>query len=234
MKITIWKKILSYFFDVQLEKKKSSFSGDLEILLSRGRIALCTKNAMYSFDDLYLNFRTAFSKLNISKINTDKVLLLGAGLLSVPYLLEKNHQKKIKCKAVDIDPMVLEAAAQYALPRLTSEIELVCADAAAFVLSDGGKYDLIVVDIFIDDTVPTIFEKENFLESLKNLLSENGLLMYNRMANNDVAFENTESFYNQIFKQVFFKSEMLALKGNCMLLGNYISKSESKDLTVEK
>jgi spermidine synthase len=225
LKITIWKKILSYFFDIQLEKKKSSFSGDLQILLSRGRIALCTKNAMYSFDDLYLNFKTAFSKLNISKINTDKVLLLGTGLLSVPYLLEKNHQKKINCKAVDIDPMVLEAAVQYSLPKLVSKIELICADAAAFVLSDNEKYNLIVVDIFIDDTVPSTFEQEDFLKRLKNLLSENGLLMYNRMFNNKVSSERTESFYNQTFKQIFSKSEMLRLKGNCMLLGNYSSKN---------
>ncbi len=225
MNITIWKKILSYFFDISIEKKKSKFSGELGILLSRGRLALCTKNAMYSFDDLYLNFRTAFSVLNINKFNTDKVLLLGAGLLSVPYLLEKNHQKKFKCKAVDIDPMVLEAAAHYALPKLNSEIELICADAETFVLNDKEKYDLIVVDVFIDNEVPCKFEKEDFLKPLKNLLSENGLLMYNRMANNDVAFENTESFYNQTFKQVFLKSEMLRLKGNCMLLGNYSSKN---------
>lgn len=225
MNITIWKKILSYFFDIRLEKKQSSFSGALEILLSRGRVALCTKNAMYSFDDLYLNFRMAFSMVNINKFNTDKVLLLGAGLLSVPYLLEKKHQKSFVCKAVDIDPMVLEAAAQYALPKLNSEIELICADAETFVLNDKEKYDLIVVDVFIDNEVPGKFEKEDFLKALKNLLADKGLVMYNRMAQNEIALKNTESYYNQAFKQVFFKSEMLRLNGNCMLLGNYSSKN---------
>jgi hypothetical protein len=72
LKIAIWKKIFSYFFDISIEKKQSNFSGELEILLSRGRLALCTKNAMYSFDDLYLNFRTAFSVLNINKFNSLK------------------------------------------------------------------------------------------------------------------------------------------------------------------
>ena len=225
MNITIWKKILSYFFDISIEKKQSNFSGELEILLSRGRLALCTKNAMYSFDDLYLNFRTAFSVLNINKFKTDKVLLLGAGLLSVPYLLEKKHQKSFVCKAVDIDPMVLEAAEKYGLPKLTSQIELHCADAADFVLSDKEKYDLIVVDIFIDDAVPTLFETEDFLKALKNLLADKGLVMYNRMAQNEIALKNTESFYNQRFKQFFLNSEMLRLKGNCMLLGNYSSKN---------
>jgi spermidine synthase len=109
--------------------------------------------------------------------------------------------------------------------RSTSQIELHCADAAAFVLSDKEKYDLIVVDIFIDDAVPTLFETEDFLKALKNLLADKGLVMYNRMAQNEIALKNTESFYNQRFKQFFLNSEMLRLKGNCMLLGNYRSKN---------
>ena len=226
--------MLSYVIDISINKMKSSYSGDLEILLSRGRLALCTSNAMYSFDDLYLNFRKTFSSVKISEFKTDRVLLLGTGLLSVPYLLEKIHKKHFSCKAVDIDPIITEAAALYALPKLKSKIELICADAAEFVLVESEKFDLIVVDIFIDDTVPAIFEKEEFLNSLLNLLSKNGLLMYNRMAQNDKAFEKTESFYNQVFKGIFSKSELLRLGANCMLLGNYSSKTEFKHLTVEK
>jgi predicted membrane-bound spermidine synthase len=225
LKIAIWKKIFSYFFDIRLEKKISNYSGELDILLSRGRIALCTKNAMYSFDDLYLNFRTAFDTINIARFKTEKVLLLGAGLLSVPYILEKLHHKRFSCKAVDIDLAILEAAKKYALSKFNSNIELICADAGDFILDEKEKYDLIVVDIFIDDKVPSKFETVDFLNMLKNQLTDNGLVMYNRMSQNDIALKNTETFYDQCFKSVFLKSEMLQLNGNRMLLGNYSSKN---------
>lgn len=203
----------------------SNYSGELDILLSRGRIALCTKNAMYSFDDLYLNFRTAFDTINIARFKTEKVLLLGAGLLSVPYILEKLHHKRFSCKAVDVDLAILEAAKKYALSKFNSNIELICADACDFILDEKEKYDLIVVDIFIDDKVPSKFETVDFLNMLNNQLTDNGLVMYNRMSQNDIALKNTETFYDECFKAVFLKSEMLQLNGNRMLLGNYSSKN---------
>jgi spermidine synthase len=227
VKIAFWKKLLSHFTDLVLEKKQSNYSDKLEIVLSRGRIALCTKNAMYSFEDLYLNFRTSFSKIDISGYKVEKVLVLGAGLLSVPYILEKKHHKKFICKAVDIDPAVLEAARKYALPKLESDIELICADAIDFVPNEQEKFDLVIVDIFIDDKVPTAFETLDFLNSIKNLMLPEGLLMFNRMAQNEIALKKTEAYYNQLFKVVFKDAEMLVLNGNRMLLGNYISKNRN-------
>lgn len=179
---------------------------------------------MYSFDDLYLNFRTAFDRVEIQNFKTDRILLLGAGMLSVPYILEKIHQKKFICKAVDIDPVILELAQYYAMPKLKSNIELICTDAYQFIIDEKEKYDLIVVDIFIDDLVPSKFESLDFLNTLKNILKKDGLLMYNRMSQNDSALKNTEIYYNQCFKQVYINSELLRLKGNSMLLGNYHSK----------
>lgn len=227
MKISFWKKLLSHFTDIILEKKQSNYSEKLEIVLSRGRVALCTKNAMYSFEDLYLNFRDSFLKIDISRYKVEKVLVLGAGLLSVPYILEKKHHKKFICKAVDIDPAVLEVARKYALPKLQSEIELICSDAIDFVRDEQEKFDLVIVDIFIDDKVPTAFETLDFLNSIKNLMLPEGFLMFNRMAQSENALKKTEVFYNQLFKIVFKDAEMLVLSGNRMLLGNYISKNRN-------
>jgi hypothetical protein len=50
VKIAFWKKLLSYFIDIRLEKKQSDYSGQLDVILSRVRIALCTKNEMYSYE----------------------------------------------------------------------------------------------------------------------------------------------------------------------------------------
>ena len=225
MKIAFWKKLLSYFIDIRLEKKQSDYSGQLDVLLSRGRIALCTKNAMYSYEDLYLNFKESFDRIEISEFKIDSVLLLGAGLLSVPYMLEKHHNKKFTSKALDIDPAVLALAKKYTLPKIHSDIELICSDATVFVSQDKSTYDLVVVDIFIDDKVPSEFETENFLKSVQSLLAPNALIMFNRMAQNDIALKKTEDYYNQVFKSIFLDSKMLELRGNRMLIGINVSKN---------
>lgn len=225
MKIAFWKKLLSHFTDIVLEKKQSDYSNKLEIILSRGRVALCTQNAMYSFEDLYLNFRESFHKIGLSKFKIEKVMVLGAGLLSVPYLLEKKHQKRFHCKAIDVDPAVIDAATRYGLPKLSSKVELICSDAAEFIERDLENYDLLVVDIFIDDKVPEIFETSDFLEKLKNRMEPGAILMFNRMAQNSSALRQTEEFYNDVFKNVFMDSEMLIIKGNRMLIAYSISKN---------
>ena len=56
MKHSFLTKIGSYLIDIPIEEKTSRFSGKLELILRKGRYALCTSNAVYSFDDLYINF----------------------------------------------------------------------------------------------------------------------------------------------------------------------------------
>lgn len=218
MKIPFWKKWLSYFTFLTLEKRKSEYSGQIEILLSRGRLAMATSKAFYSYEDLYLNFRKSFEKIDLRDFDIDKVLILGAGLLSIPYILEKKHSKNYKYKVVDIDATVLNLASKYALPKLYSNIELVCADALEFVKNERDRFKLIIVDIFIDDIVPEVFESLEFLEGLKKILESKGLLMYNRMSQNLPAKIQTEKFYNNNFTRIFKNSEIIDLSENKMLL----------------
>ncbi len=219
MKQPWWKRFLSNYFTIPIEKVKSKYSTTLEVVLNKGRYALCTAHAVYSYEDLYINFRDSFYKIDLDSHKIDKVLILGVGLLSIPIILEKLLHKNYSYTCVDIDPEVVRLAKKYGLPQIESKIELHCADALEFVNNETNTYSLIIVDIFIDDKVPSAFETTDFLENLKKRLDGNGLLMYNRMAQNTEALEKTEFFYYNNFKKLFIDSEMLILKGNRMLLG---------------
>lgn len=218
MKQPWWKRFLSNFTTFSIEKVDSQYSKTLEIIYSQGRYSLCTENAMYSYEDLYLNFRESFRQIDLDKFNIKNVLLLGVGLCSVPLILEKIFQKKYNYSAVDIDPEVIRLATKYGLPLLSSPIKMHCIDAFEFVKKEKEQYDLIIVDLFIDDVVPSDFEKNEFLAAIKNLLPENGLLMYNRMALSDEALKKTEDFFKQQFKATFPKADFLTIGGNKMLL----------------
>ncbi len=220
MKLSFWTKLLSYLGDITLEQRDSDFSGKLELIQRKGRVALCTQNAVYSYEDLYVNFRDSFAQINLDKLAIKKVLVLGLGLGSIPLLLEKKFNKNYHYTLVEIDEIIVDLAQKYTLSKLNSTIDVFCQDALDFVQRTSSQFDLIAVDIFIDDITPSQFESIDFLETLKNKLTPNGLLMYNRLIYNKKLENQTHLFYQKTFSTVFENACVIGLNGNKMLL-NY-------------
>lgn len=219
LKIPSWKRWLSYLFEFHIESVSSELNPHLYVSLSRGRFQLSTAHAIYSFGDLYDNFSIAFSRLDFERFRPKDVLILGFGLGSVPIILEKMlPQRKFHFTGVEADEAVLYLAYKYALPDIASPIELIHADAFAFVSQQRKKFDLIAMDIFVDDEIPAIFEKEDFIKRLKLLLSPGGLLIYNRLARTKDDQKKTDSFFTNAFKSVFPTATYLGAGGNRMLL----------------
>lgn len=225
MQYSIWSKIASYFVDIVLEKRQSEYSGQLELIQRQGRLALCTANAVYSYEDLYRNFRDSFARLDLSQLPTkSNVLVLGLGLGSIPLLLERKFNKNYTYTLVEIDPVVVELAQKYILPHLRSSIRVETTDAAKFVADCQGKFDMIAIDIFVDDLTPAVFESATFLKQVQKLLSPKGIVLYNRLIYNTKLMEQTTFFYKNSFNLVFKDSCELDLEGNKMLLSRCMLK----------
>lgn len=222
MKPSFWLKIGSYLTDVAIEQVESEHSGTLEVICRNGRYALCTQNAVYSYDDLYLNFRQSFQAMNLRHRSIQNVLVLGLGLGSIPLMLEKVFKKKYNYTLVEIDEKVISLAYKYTLDDLESSIEVVCQDAAEYIYNDQAVYDLIAIDLFIDDITPSIFESIKFLNAVKQRLAPNALLMYNRLTYNDQLADKTEHFFKTKFKRVFKQANQLSLNSNKMLFNKPI------------
>ncbi len=228
MKQPLWKQLLSYVFEMHIESTSSEFNPQLVVSLVKGRYQLCTANAIYSYEDLYKNFTEAFEAIDLDPLKIQNVLILGFGLGSIPLMLEHNFGKKYHYTGIEIDEEVIRLASKYALPQITSGVEMICADAYDFVKLSSQKYDMITVDIFQDDVIPAKFEETSFLENVKNLLTPDGILLYNRLAFNDEDIERSLSFYKEIFKNVFPAASFIEVNDNWMLLnrGDILKKSE--------
>lgn len=211
-------KLGSYFVDIQLEETLSAYSGKLEVICRNGRYALCTENAVYSYEDLYVNFRDSFQQMNLDEYGIENVLVLGLGLGSIPLLLEKTFKKTYNYTLVEIDQKVVALAQKYTLDELQSSYSVVCMDALEYVKNCSQQFDLVAIDIFIDDQIPSAFESTQFLEDVKKVLSPNALLMYNQLTYNDVLLSKTELFFQRKFKSIFPEAVLLSLSGNKMLL----------------
>jgi len=216
--IPTWKKYLSYLFEFHIESAPSEINPHLYVSLSRGRYQLSTANAIYSFADLYDNFTLTFQQIHL-RDTTKEVLILGFGLGSIPYMLEKKFDKDYHYTAVEIDENVLYLANKYTLPELTSSITMMPADAFAFVHYCHDKFDLICMDVFLDDVVPENFETDHYLEQLASLLNPNGILLFNKLAANKKDKKQAAQFL-EVFKKVFPKGDYLDVNGNWMLIND--------------
>ncbi|HMG16809.1 MAG TPA: fused MFS/spermidine synthase [Saprospiraceae bacterium] len=215
-----WKHLLSYFKEIQIEHSSSPHNPLLLVTLKRGRYRLLTENAIYSYDDLYDNFKTALKAIHIQDRNIQEVLVLGLGLGSIPYILEKTFHKKCYITAVELDEEVVRLATQYTLKRLQYPFDIICADAALFIQITEQKYELICVDVFNDDKIPSEFYDQEVLDHLKNILSDQGILLFNMIGTNAEDIELASNYFNHHFMSTFPQAEIIRTKHNFMLLNN--------------
>ena len=217
--ISKWKKILSYLYDIPLESVRGRDGVILNVCLSKGQYQLYTKHAIYSYGSRYANFYKLFKKMRIKESPPGEVLLLGMGLGSIPYMLERDFGVVANYTAVEYDEEVIALASKYVLGALNAPVSVLHTDAAAYVSYSEGRYDMICVDIFVDDVIPPVFQSISFLKSVQNLLAPGGILIFNRLYRDAHAKADTRRYYSSVFKQVFPEAQKIVLDLNAMLVG---------------
>jgi len=213
MKQPFWKKWYSYLDDVLIEQTESLYNEDLYVLLCKGRYQLCTNNAIYSYADKYENFKIAFDKLKIEEHAIEEVLILGMGMASIPYMLEKIYDRDYHYTAIEIDEVVCGLASKYVLNDLSSSVDIITTDAYHYVKMDKKKYDLVAMDVFVDVEVPNKFMTTSFLHELKNKVNDKGILLYNILSDTKNDLANSQVLLEKC-KTVFPGVSYYEIKGN--------------------
>lgn len=148
----------------------------LEIRLVNNDLVLDSLKANYSFGTLHKVMKTGLDRVLKRKKTFTSVLMLGYGGGSFAELLSRQCGKEVAVTAIEIDPVVMTLAERW-FPN--PQVNLQCADAAAFVTTCAEKYDLIVSDVFIDLEMPGFATGETYLKHLKRILNPGGALIIN-------------------------------------------------------
>lgn len=213
------RKWLSHLTEQVLETTSSDHNDFLQVSLVSGRLQLVAEDAIYSFGDYYLNFRKLFERFDFEQLPLrSNVLILGLGLGSIPELLEDYIGVEYEYVAVEIDPVIIDLATRYSLPKLRSPLEVVQADAYAFLQIDHRKYDLICVDVFQDATIPDHLNGDDFLDLLRESITPGGVIAYNRLADTTAHAKESLEYYEGPFKKAFPEGDLVNTRGNYMLL----------------
>ncbi len=197
---------------------KSEHNPDLKIVLHHGRYKLLTNGAIYSFGDLYSNYRKCFERLDWGNQKIESCLILGLGLGSIPDMLVTKFNKNIRFTAVEIDELVIQLALEYVLRPKNINVEVFTADAAAFVQWHHGRYDMICSDVFLGDRIPAELQTEEALFSMKEMLKPHGLLLYNRLSRFQPDMKASLKFRDEVFLKVFPEGGYIDVQGNWMFV----------------
>lgn len=204
--------------EVPLETIQTTVHPQLHVVLIQGRLQLCTEKAVYSYGDLYTNFRKAFRALRIEKLPFSNVLLLGLGLGSIPELLEKKFHRCCHFTCVEIDEGIINLARRYTLDYLDSSFEYICTDAAFFVAQTQQQYDLVCADIFIDDEIPDQAQSNIFFEHLRRICAPEGLILFNCFALEPSDRKKARDLFENRFLPVFPNATYLDVSTNWILI----------------
>lgn len=178
----MFKKYLSYFLPVNIHKKTSQISKNLEVTWNNGQLVLDSENTNYSYGSLQRILRKGLKYIGYSRIqNFNSVLVLGVAGGSVIKTLVDEVKFTGKITGVEIDKDVVEIANSFFKLDQIENLNIVVDDAFEFVLKTKEKYDLIIIDIFQDTTMPNFLFEDFFIQRVNFLLNINGFILFNTM-----------------------------------------------------
>lgn len=173
--------VYSYVFGRVIERVQGEINPILEIVHMNGKYILKTENANYSWGTLKEVFAKAFRKLEVKKRDIHDVLMLGYGTGSVASILLEEYKMSCSITGVEKDKKVIELAYEYYDINRNENLRIIHEDAFNFLKGNKNLYDLVIVDVYIDNIVPAKCESEEFLQYLKGSLKDKALVVFNKM-----------------------------------------------------
>lgn len=168
----------SYIWPVTIKNYSSPYSGELYIRYFLGKKVLDCKHTNYSFGGLQKVLKRALELLPFNP-DTKKILILGLGAGSVVATIRKQHSKTAHVTGVEIDATILQIAREEFGIVENSLTKLVQEDAIVFMANNADRYDLIIIDLFIIDTIPEATQEASFLKQLVTAMEPGGYLVFN-------------------------------------------------------
>jgi len=161
-------------------------SKTLEVTWNNGELVLDSMNTNYSYGSLQRILRKGLKYIGYDRIKKfDTILILGVAGGSVIKTLVNEVKFKGKITGVEIDKDIVEIANNYFKLDEVKNLELIVDDAFEYVLKTKEKYDLIIIDIFQDTTMPNFLFEDFFINRINFLLKTDGFILFNTMVINE-------------------------------------------------
>ena len=200
----MFKKIVSFLIPINIYKRKSSLSNSLEVTWTNGELVLDSKNTNYSYGSLQRILRKGLKVIGFETIQKmESILVLGVAGGSVIKTLVNEINFKGEIMGVEIDPEIIEIANTYFELNKIPNLTIIIDDAFEFVLKTHENYDLIIIDIFQDTTMPNFLFEKFFIDRIGSLLKPSGYILFNTMLTKDSDTVRNQNYGNKFDTKKF-------------------------------
>jgi predicted membrane-bound spermidine synthase len=176
-----YKKWLGYLIPLVITKRKTDSNENLKIKYYQGQVQLENGDALYSDGHRYSPFKLSFEFLaRKNKLDdVQRFLLLGAGLGSALYRLQKVYHLNPESFLIEKNKDVFALLKEYALFDNNDNVHLILDEAHNYIKRTDESFDLIGVDLFEKLENSSLLNESSFWESLNGISNKKTTLIVN-------------------------------------------------------
>ncbi|MDR5710301.1 MAG: fused MFS/spermidine synthase [Armatimonadota bacterium] len=108
----------------------------------------------------------------------ERVLLIGVGGGTIPKQYLRDYPG-VHMDMVDIDPQVIEVARRYFHVPVGGRLRAFAEDGRQFVRRASGRYDQVLMDAYLRDTLPFHLATREFFQEVRGVLTSRGVFVMN-------------------------------------------------------
>lgn len=108
----------------------------------------------------------------------ERILMLGGGVFTLPEHVANTHPNA-QVDVVEIDPKLEQIAKDHFGYSAPQNVRAIAEDARAYVHHTQQKYDVILIDVFNEQTTPFSLSTREFAHELAGILQPKGVVVVN-------------------------------------------------------
>lgn len=155
-------------------------------------------------DRIVMNYPQMMLTALYANPEPSSVLIIGLGGGTIPRALEQ-LLPNVRIDVVEIDPAVVKVAKQHFGFKESARVRAIEADGRVFVkraMREGRRYDLVMLDAFDHEYIPEHLLTREFLNEVKSLLTDRGILAANTFSSSRL-YDHESVTYAAVFPTFF-------------------------------
>ena len=217
-------KILSFLSGEKvIEKTYSKINGEIIISEFFGQRRIICCGLLQSGSLVHSIWLKALKKVREKNLPTKKILILGFGGGTAAKIASK-FWPAAQITGIEIDPIIIKLAKKYFALDQIPNLKILQTDAIDYIVNNqqstinNQQFNLILVDTYLGDQLPLHSESPNFLNALKKTLSQNGIIIFNRLFWGE--HKEKAKKFTQNLEKVFPQIELIRTPSNLLILAS--------------
>jgi spermidine synthase len=210
-------KILSFLSGEKvIEKTYSKINGEIIISEFFGQRRIICCGLLQSGGLVHSIWLKALKKVREKNLPTKKILILGFGGGTAAKIASK-FWPAAQITGIEIDPIIIKLAKKYFHVDQIPNLKILQTDAIDYIVNNQ-QFNLILVDTYLGDQLPLHSESPNFLNALKKTLSQNGIIIFNRLFWGE--HKEKAKKFTQNLEKIFPQIELIRTPSNLLILAS--------------